>query len=100
MGPDVDPKWVKNDFGPFWAWLRPSILGIYFIDLFDFDNFLLHISVSLKVFISVGDLKKITFSSKDLINKKTDSTNVVNISNTKKNLNLTFRPYMFQKLNA
>ena len=23
MGPDVDPKWIKNDFGPFWAWSWP-----------------------------------------------------------------------------
>ena len=23
MGPDVDPKWVENDFGSFWARLGP-----------------------------------------------------------------------------
>ena len=56
--------------------------------------------ISLKVLISVGDLKKITFSSKDLTNKKTDNAKVVIINNIKKNLNLTYRPYMFQKLNV
>ena len=40
--------------------------------------------ISLKVLISVGDLKKITFSSKDLINKKTDNAKVVIINNIKK----------------
>jgi len=58
------------------------------------------LSISLKLLISVGDLKKITFSSKDLTNKKTDNAKVVIINNIKKNLNLTFRPYMFQKLNV
>ena len=40
--------------------------------------------ISLKVLISVGDLKKITFSSKDLTNKKTDNAKVIIINNIKK----------------
>ena len=56
--------------------------------------------ISLNALISVGDLKKITFSSKDLIIKKTDKATVTNIRDTKKNLSLTLRPYMVQKLNV
>ena len=54
--------------------------------------------ISLKVLISVGDLKKITFSSKDFTNKKTDNAKVVIINNIKKNLNLTFETCMGEKL--
>ena len=43
--------------------------------------------------------EKLVKEDKDLISKKTDNARVDNISNTKKNLSLTFRPYIFQKLN-
>ena len=41
--------------------------------------------ISLKVLISVGDLKKITFSSKDLTSKKTDNAKFIIINSIKKN---------------
>ena len=46
--------------------------------------------------MSEGDWKKTTFFSRDLKIKKIDNDKVINIKNMKKNLNLTFLPYMIK----
>ena len=58
---------------------------------------ILLVSSSDKFFISVGDLKYTTFSSKDLKTRKTVSVIDRKINNIKKALNLTFLPYMKRK---
>ena len=83
------------------SFLKSVIIKLTSVELMEIEFFLtipptliLLLSISVSDFISEGDWKYTTFSSKDFKTKIVVKIKVIKIISMKRNLNLTFRPYM------
>ena len=87
----------KDDF-PFREKYGEVLINLKHLDIPDNFKYGYLQQMSLRDFISVGDWKYTTFSSIDFKTKKVVKIKVNKTIKINKSLNLTFRPYMVQKL--